>query len=325
MTPEALIITSDFELCHMVRLAVERFGITAAIALSPADALQQLARNKFDLVVVDCSNLEHGCAALRKMRLNPTHRSAVSIAIVLDRDHTRYVCDSGANFVVAHATYETEVPCTLRSAYGLVLRERGRYNRFPLAGTVLVRAGGSQRTAQLLNISQGGICISGISEPISGTVQLRLSLEDGRAPLAMSGNVVWQREQRVGVQFTSMPKASRTELDAWLAAQFDAQSKAHRPALPLGPKEGFEPLDLSRTSAPTNPGGIHPIVTAIIRGGPVRARCSGCQATIALGNTIGTALEQERKLREAFVAHVQEKHHTELAEVLAASANASTS
>ena len=91
MTPEALIITSDFELCHMVRLAVERFGITAAIALSPADALQQLARNKFDLVVVDCSNLEHGCAALRKMRLNPTHRSAVSIAIVLDRDHTRYV------------------------------------------------------------------------------------------------------------------------------------------------------------------------------------------------------------------------------------------
>ena len=40
MTPEALILTSDFELSHMVRVAVERFGITAGVALGTPDALK---------------------------------------------------------------------------------------------------------------------------------------------------------------------------------------------------------------------------------------------------------------------------------------------
>jgi len=61
-----------------------------------------------------------------------------------------------------------------------------------------------------------------------------------------------------------------------------------------------------------NAGEIHPIVTAIIRGGPVRARCSSCQTTITFGDTINAPLEQERKLREAFVAHLHERHEGEM-------------
>jgi hypothetical protein len=43
----------------------------------------------------------------------------------------------------------------------------------------------------------------------------------------------------------------------------------------------------------------------------VRARCSGCQADIPLGPNIGDSIEQERKLRDAFTRHVQEKHAAE--------------
>lgn len=319
MIPEALIVTSDFELCHMVRLAVERFGIGAAIALSAADAFKQIERRKFDLVVVDCSDLEHGCAALRKMRLNPTHRSVVAIAIVVDRDHTRYVCGSGANFVVAHANYETEIPSALRSGYGLILRERGRYNRFALNRPVDVRSAEFRGEGQILNVSQGGVCITGIGNPLSGSVQLRFALAPDKSSLQISGNVAWQREQRLGVQFTNMSKACRSELDTWLAREFEAQAKIQRPAWEANVRDARE-LHENRTAVYGNTQGIHPIVTAIVRGGPVRARCSACQATISLGNTISTPLEQERKLRDAFLAHVQEKHHAQLAEFLAQSA-----
>ena len=321
MTPGALIVTSDFELCHMVRLAVERFGIAAGVALSPADALTQLERNKFDLVIVDCSELESGCAALRKMRLNPNHRSAVAVAMVVDREHSRYVSDSGANFVIAHSNYEAEVAATLRSAYGLVLRERGRYNRFVLDSAVKIRCGDYRGTGQILNISQGGICIGGISGALTGHVQLKFALDAGKAALQVSGNIVWQREHRIGVQFTNMTKSSREILDTWLAHEFEVQAKAQKPAIAGGVRD-FDIGEHARTAVYSNAGEIRPIVTAIIRGGPVRARCSACQATITFGNTIAAPLEQERKLREAFIAHVREKHQAQLPQVLAAAAEA---
>ena len=323
MIPAALIVTSDFELSHMVRLAVERFGIAVAIALSSDDAVKQLDRNKFDLAVVDCSELERGCSVLKKLRLSATHRSAISIAIVIDGEHGKYVRDSGANFVVSHTRYEAEIPATLYSAYGLVLQERGRYNRFPLQASVNIRCGAHQGRGDILNISQGGLCIL-ISDQLSGPVQLGFALAAGKPQLQVSGKVVWQRDQRIGVQFTNMPKASRAELDAWLAHEFEVQTKAQRPAMPVAMRD-VALIEDSRAAVYGKSGGIHPIVTAVIRGGPVRARCSACQATITFGNTIGAPLEQERKLREAFVAHVKEKHAAELAQVLASTAEVSGS
>jgi hypothetical protein len=315
LTPEALILTSDFELSHMVRLAVERFGITAGFALQTDDAIGHFEKKKFDLVVVDCSDLEQGCVALRKLRLNRTHRSVVSIAIVGDRGHSKYVSDSGANFVISHANYEVEIVATLRSAYGLVLRERGRYNRFPSAAAVTVRCGEFVAEARVLNISQGGLCISGIERPLSGQVQLKFALEDGCIPIQIFGNPAWQRDKSAGIQFASMTKATRAELEEWLARQFEIETKVrgHLPSAGSGMRSTFASAD--QTQSVATEGEIHPIITAIIRGGPVSARCSACQVTITFGNTIGVPLEQERKLRDAFLAHLEDKHQAEFARV----------
>ena len=317
LTPEALILTSDFELSHMVRLAVERFGITAGFALRTDDAVGHFEKKKFDLVVVDCSDLEQGCVALRKMRLDRTHRSVVSIAIVGDRGHTKYVSESGANFVVSHANYEVEIVATLRSAYGLVLRERGRYNRFPSAALVTVRCGEFVAEARVLNISQGGLCISGIDRPLNGQVQLKFALEDGCIPIQIFGTPAWQRDKLVGIQFASMTKANRAELEEWLARQFEIETKVRGqlPSVGSGTRQFFALTDEAPSEATAGSGEIHPIITAIIRGGPVRARCSDCQMTITFGNTIGVPLEQERKLRDAFLAHLEDKHEAEFAKV----------
>ena len=323
MTPAALILTSDFELCHMIRLAVERCGIDAAFALQSADALKHLDKNKFDLFIVDCSDLEQGCAALRYMRLHRTHRNAVAVAILTDRRYTKLACDAGANFVVEHAHYEAELPATLRSAYGLILRERGRYNRFPLNRPVMVRCGEFAGDAWIENVSQGGVCIRGVTQPLHGPIQLKFAPEEGSNVLLVTGNPVWQRDQRVGVQFTSMPTASRTELNDWLSRQFEYMGKL--PSLPVpgaAPGPGQTESGDSRTFGKS--GEIRAIVTAVIRGGPVRARCSACQMTITFGNTIGDPLDQERKLREAFVIHLHDKHPEELVDGLTDSAESSS-
>jgi CheY-like chemotaxis protein len=315
MKPEALILTGDLELSQAIRTAVERFGIATGSGAKGGDVLEELQRNKFDLVVVDCSNIEQGCAALREIRLSPTHRSAVSIAIIGEDGSREQVSEAGADFIVSHANYPVEIATTLRSAYGLILRERGRYSRFPLVAEVDVRCSAFSTHAWILNVSQGGVCIRGIDEPLSGSLQMRFAFEDGGSLVELTGNIVWQRDGLTGVQFTSMTKADRAELENWLSRQFEIQTLV-RPPMPSSrmTPHVVEPAPSRtepRTPAVPIPGGLHPIVTAIIRGGPVRARCSGCQADIPLGPNIGDSIEQERKLRDAFTRHVQEKHAAE--------------
>ena len=317
MKPEALILTGNLELSQAIRAAVERFGIATGSGAKGGDVLEELQRNKFDLVVVDCSNIEQGCAALREIRLSPTHRSAVSIAIVGEDGSREQVSEAGADFIVSHANYPVEIATTLRSAYGLILRERGRYSRFALVAEVHVLCGAFSTDAWILNVSQGGVCIRGIDEPLSGSLHMRFAFEDGGPLVELTGNVVWQREGLTGVQFTSMTKADRSELENWLSRQFEIQTLV-RPPLPtsrlMPPLPEASAASEPRTPSVPIPGGIHPIVTAIIRGGPVRARCSGCQNEIPLGSNIGDSIEQERKLRDAFARHVQEKHAAELKE-----------
>jgi hypothetical protein len=323
MTPAALVVTSDFELCHSVRLAVERFGIDVGFAWRTADAIKHIEKNKFDLLVVDCVDLEQGCAALRQMRLHRTHRSAVAIAIVGSRADSKTVSDSGAQFVVERAAYATEIPVTLRTAYALVLQERGRYNRYPLGSSVQVRCGEYFTDAHIENISRGGVCIRGVSRQLEAPLQLRFSLDETSAPLQVTGNPVWQRNDRVGVQFTGMPQSSRAELDEWLAQKFESLAKLP-PPLPVTAGEAFASHSNDPSRVFGKSGEIRVIVTAIIRGGPVRARCSACQATITFGSTIGAPLDQERKLREAFITHMHEAHPEQLVDSMLEPAEASS-
>ena len=309
MTPEALIVTSDFELCHMARIAVERLGIGADVAMRAEDAGKQLGSKKFDVVVVDCGDMQDGCATLRAGRASRTNRSAVNVAIIPDLSCVKAVSDAGANFVLQRSNYEPEIAAILRSAYGLILRERGRYNRFPLGTTVQIRCGEYVTDAWIQNISQGGLCVTGTTHRFEGPARLRFALETERSPIQATANAAWHRDGRVGFQFTSMQTSSRSELNDWLAQQFSQQtSRFPAPANSIVTTVRDVPSSDVVPQTDANGQGVRAIVTAIIRGGPVRARCSECRATITFGNTIGAPLDQERKLREAFARHLKEKH-----------------
>jgi CheY-like chemotaxis protein len=319
MTPEALILTADFELCHMVRIAVERLGIDADVALRGVDAFKHLERKKFDVVIVDFLDPVEAGKLLKETRTSRTNRSAIAIAIAGNTDDLKLAFDAGANFVIQRSSYETEIIATLRSAYGLILRERGRYNRFPLNTSVQIRSGETSIEAWSLNISEGGLCLSG-SDPLpDGPLQLRFSLSEDK-PIQAAGARAWQRDRRSGIQFTNVSKKCREQLDQWIALQSEQQAKAIPAvtnAILSDVPVDIDPMAHATAVEVNDPNQPRAIVTAIIRGGPVRAKCSACLAIITFGNTIGSPLDQERKLREAFIEHLRQKHAE-----LAANANA---
>jgi CheY-like chemotaxis protein len=310
MTPEALILTADFELCHMVRIAVERLGIDADVGLRGVDASKHLERKKFDVIIVDFLDPIEACKLLKETRTSRTNRSAIAIAIASNADHLKLAFDAGANFVIQRSSYETEITATLRSAYGLILRERGRYNRFPLSTSVQIRGEGMSLEAWSLNISEGGLCLSG-SDPLpDGPLQLKFSLSEEKQ-IQATGARAWQRDRRTGIQFTNVSKDYREQLDRWLALQSEQQAKtipAVTNAMLSDVPIDIDPMAHASTVEVDDPNQPRAIVTAIIRGGPVRAKCSACLAIITFGNTIGAPLDQERKLREAFIEHLRQKH-----------------
>jgi CheY-like chemotaxis protein len=310
MTPEALILTADFELCHMVRIAVERLGIDADVAVRGVDGAKHLERKKFDVVIVDFADPLEACRLLKEIRASRTNRSAIAIAIASNADDLKLAFDDGANFVIQRSSYETEIIATLRSAYGLILRERGRYNRFPLNTSVQIRDAGTSFDAWSLNISEGGLCLSG-SDPLpDGPLQLTFSLSEGKYIQAV-GTRAWQRDRRTGIQFTNVSQDYREQLDQWLALQSEQQAKAIPAvtnAMLSDVPVDIDPMAHAAAVEVDDPNQPRAIVTAIIRGGPVRAKCSACLAVITFGTTIGAPLDQERKLREAFAEHLRQKH-----------------
>jgi hypothetical protein len=280
------------------------------VGLWGADASKHLERKKFDVVIIDFLDSLQAGKLLKGTRASRTNRSAIAIAIASNADDLKLAFDAGANFVIQRSSYETEIAATLRSAYGLILRERGRYNRFPLNTSVQIRGGNTSIDALILNISEGGLCLSGSDQIPDGPLELTFSLSETRS-IQATGVRAWQRDRRSGIQFTNFAANSREDLDQWLARQSEEQAKtipAVTNAIISDVPVDIDPMTHGMPVEADDPNQPRAIVTAIIRGGPVRAKCSACLAVITFGNTIGAPLDQERKLREAFLEHLRQKH-----------------
>jgi hypothetical protein len=75
----------------------------------------------------------------------------------------------------------------------------------------------------LNNISEGGLGLGTKRTPdMKGPVQLRFQLPGLERHLELKGEFVWTNDVgRVGVRFTSIPPAVKSELDAWLSRQLE--------------------------------------------------------------------------------------------------------
>jgi predicted Zn-dependent protease len=72
-----------------------------------------------------------------------------------------------------------------------------------------------------VNVSEGGISVGGLENPagISGPVDLRFTMPDGRR-MEARGRTVWAEPQgRAGIQFLQMSETDRSALRIWLRQQ----------------------------------------------------------------------------------------------------------
>jgi hypothetical protein len=220
----ALVVCKDALACQLITDSLRPLAIRAEICEEVFAAARLLDKQKFEAVIVDLLLGEGAMLVMEQLRFSRANRTAVTFAIAAG-DNSRPGVRLDSTFVLPRPLSAESINQILRASYGLVVRERRRYFRCPLAVPAFVRARQPEEEflCQTVNVSEGGIAISATAmvDPALSTA-VRFSLPGRSSQLFSETKVRWRgQEGLVGLQFLSLAAPQKSELQEWLAHKLE--------------------------------------------------------------------------------------------------------
>ena len=218
---QVLIFGQDPNLVRLVRSALQDLGIAAChCCTNSAQAIEVMARQHFDGIIVDCDDLACAQGVLSKIRTGPSNRQSPVIALLNGPTDLRAIQNYGANFNVFKPVSSATIKEQLKKALDAMQKEHRRYFRYTVDLPLFVGAeNDSLMAARLMNVSAEGLAVrSSRSVKLEGKVNLRFdlpSIEPYR--IEAKGEVVWaDAEGRMGIKLSHMPTEPRRKYTEWL-------------------------------------------------------------------------------------------------------------
>jgi hypothetical protein len=110
---------------------------------------------------------------------------------------------------------------------GVLNREQQQYFRASFEVPITITtAQGTQIEARGINISAGGICVSGIENPLqcAGMLMLRFPMPETGMIVETKGRVAWADvDKKAGLRFIDFPSDHQFTLDRWLSARLQEE------------------------------------------------------------------------------------------------------
>jgi CheY-like chemotaxis protein len=215
----ALLVSADPVTIQQFSLALRELSISPDVCRDVPESIQLLTDRKFDAVLIDLQMGEPAGLILDMVRLSPSNRTAVTFAIASTNAETTAAFRKRSGFVLERPLSTQSIRSTLRSAYGLILREQRRYFRCLVAVPVAIRRqGGPEVRCNSANISEGGMAVSSSVPVNSGEeVRVQFTLPDHDTPFVAESKICWVKTNRFGVRFVSLPIDRKCELQKWLS------------------------------------------------------------------------------------------------------------
>jgi len=115
-----------------------------------------------------------------------------------------------SEFVFERPLSAKSIRSTLRPAYGLILRERRRYFRCPLAIPVaILRRAKPDVRCSSVNISEGGMTLSTFVPVSPGEkVNVEFNLAGHEVPFLAESMICWLKTGQIGLRFVSFRKST---------------------------------------------------------------------------------------------------------------------
>jgi hypothetical protein len=189
------------------------------------EAVKLIDTRKFEAVFIDFMFGLRAVSVLQSVHESPSNRTAVTFAIVSNREEASLALQRRAHFLLERPLNTEALTNTVRAAYGSILRERRRYFRYAVSIPVLLRSGNQQMPGEMLNISERGMALKVPVRVAAGSdVTLQFFLPDIGVPMATEAKVCWSHPQGdMGVQFSPLPAESSDKLSSWLAQKLEEQ------------------------------------------------------------------------------------------------------
>src|ERR1035437_7020731 len=218
----ALLASADPVTIQQFSHTLQELSIAPDVCQEVLASIRLLNHRKFDAVIVDLQLGEQCGLMLDELHFSPSNRTAVTFAISgSDVEGTAF--QRKADFVFTRPLSTQSIRRTLKPAYGLILRERRRYFRYPISIPVtILRQSVPEVRCYSVNISDGGMAVSGFVPLIAGEdVQVQFTLPDHKVPFVAESRICWWKSGHLGVRFVSLSQEHKSELQGWLSQKLE--------------------------------------------------------------------------------------------------------
>ena len=219
-----LLVSNDQVTIQQFTIPMQQLALHPEVCPRVPDALRLLNRQKFEAVLVDLRLGEVAHSVLAEVRTSRSNRTAVTFTITGSHSESAEAFKSGSSFVLERPLPDDSIIRMLKAAYGLIVRERRRYFRCPVAVPADVRRTGLQDIrCQTLNISEGGMAMTvPIALKHRQLISVHFQLPNRPYRFTVQSFICWSDEQgRIGVEFASPSGKWKSELQEWLAERLE--------------------------------------------------------------------------------------------------------
>jgi DNA-binding response OmpR family regulator len=232
MTLQALLVSKDDNAAEVLSRVLASFGVAVERFSETEIALQRLAEQRFDSLMVDFDEPATARQLLQAATLSKPG-ALVTMALLSDESSVREILQSGAKFILHKPIAPEQAAATLRAVTALLRRERRRSFRVAVQAPVQLSVpGGDPVEGIMLDLSQTGMDVLA-AQPLhpAALIGLRFTLPDGSVEVDAHGEVAWANPNgQSGVRFLDIPASQVEQLNAWLLANTpDAPSEEAEP------------------------------------------------------------------------------------------------
>lgn len=219
----ALLVSADPAAIQQFTHALQELSITPDVCREIPAAFGLLNRRKFDAVIVDLQLGNQSGLILDEVRLSPSNRTAVTFGIGYSDTEVNSDFRKKSQFVFERPLSAQSIHRMLKPAYGLILRERRRYFRYPVSIPVVIQRQSRQEVrCASINISGGGMALSTQVPLVPGeNVRVQFTLPDHDAPVLAESTICWSKTGHLGVRFESISDEHKSELQTWLSQKLE--------------------------------------------------------------------------------------------------------
>ena len=212
--PKILVVEDDQAMLQLLGEVLGQMGAEPRLVASSTHAAELVEREKFDGIFLDLIMPElDGLELARRIRASKSNATVPLVMITGSPEPTAMTnsFQAGINFFLHKPVTAQQLGKLLNAARGLMLEERRRYQRAPVALLMRCRwqaeagaaAAAHQVTGQSINLSASGALLD-LPElaPVGAPVRVEFSIPGHPQGLSLAGRVVRHNSARsLGVRF----------------------------------------------------------------------------------------------------------------------------